>query len=553
MPGVFNALTRHAPAAPDELLKYLTPSEDFPRDGTVTNPPDQSWLDYLGMKGHDAGHAAYTGAYNLAGALSPVAPSEDGSRWAGQVPPMISGPAHAAANLFGTPNAPGHLWEGPGAGSNSEDMNALIMSGFGGNAFNPMRGRGAVPHVPNEVPNPRLYDALVQTTGLENKVARGESQIVTNQHIIDWMKDHPDTNDIDGGVLPQEQAYMNSLMRQRKVQDGTLNSDTGKPSLFGSAVAGAEQPLGLGAPRKGAGVPKGFWKHPEVVKLVEEQRRLKVPTDDLLREVGNRFLGGSPAPRAGFRAAVNEYYRHDPSWPVYKQRITSDVRAMIPEMRKTMSADDVADKLGLTSRNIVDKAMGKHYLENGTSIKAFAPPERTVRALEDAALDADEKVVARQERSTALAARARRYERFLNSDRSAASREAFGVTRKMERDYYDANPDVARPAVAPRRPPEEHHGVIAAVKDGMTYSEAAASVLGITNKYQGRGTVAGIISRAKKNGLFSDTGKPSLFGSAVSSANHDIQAASGASPTANAITHPSQHLSIEDILKLYGM
>ncbi len=56
----------------------------------------------------------------------------------------VLAPYHAAQHLFGTPSAPGHLWEGPGTvdipnTANDQSLRDLLFSFYGGQAFSPAR------------------------------------------------------------------------------------------------------------------------------------------------------------------------------------------------------------------------------------------------------------------------------------------------------------------------------------------------------------------------------------------------------------------------------
>jgi Large polyvalent protein associated domain 23 len=113
---------------------------------------DESWLDAVGLGG--LSRATQPGGddngQSFRGAILPMSTQTRGTYPGGASyedpnfawPGMITEPVHALRNLVGSPENPGTFWEGPNAGHNSEDMNTLIMSMFGGNTVK--AGKAAV-------------------------------------------------------------------------------------------------------------------------------------------------------------------------------------------------------------------------------------------------------------------------------------------------------------------------------------------------------------------------------------------------------------------------
>jgi len=101
--------------------------------GTWSNPQDQSWPDWLKMKVSDVQEGGRNAELNVLSALSPY--GSEG--W--QVPPAVHEPVNALMRLFGTPSNPGTFTQGPDAPGNADDMRTLLFSMYGGNALNPGR------------------------------------------------------------------------------------------------------------------------------------------------------------------------------------------------------------------------------------------------------------------------------------------------------------------------------------------------------------------------------------------------------------------------------
>ena len=108
------------------------------------NSDDLSWLDFVKAKSSDIGGGAYNALANITGALSPIGTSREGNM-AFQVPPMVTGLSDSLGRLVGTPNEPGNAWNISGVqefdAPIQQDMNNVLLSTFGAQAFNPLRGR----------------------------------------------------------------------------------------------------------------------------------------------------------------------------------------------------------------------------------------------------------------------------------------------------------------------------------------------------------------------------------------------------------------------------
>jgi len=122
----------------DEYGRYLDASGNvlgnsgqYQDGGQWSNPQDQSWLDYLGMKGSDVGGAAYNALANITGALSPIGTSEQGNM-ALQVPPLVTGLIDSGKRIgqqggfTGVEEFDQQL---------NQDLSNVVLSLYGGNAL----------------------------------------------------------------------------------------------------------------------------------------------------------------------------------------------------------------------------------------------------------------------------------------------------------------------------------------------------------------------------------------------------------------------------------
>lgn len=260
------------------------------------NPPDQSWLDFLGMKAHDVGSGARNALSNISGALSPVSTMRDGQdvglHW--QVPPMISGVYDAGKRLHENSTLPdGRLGiPNPGNEQNQTDVNSILMSMFGGNAFNPLKGSAAAVEAGTVIsgvhPNydilhggapvgrayVREYPKTIQLgnialepefqrqgimTEAQKLLAEKYGKPTVPDHMLSdkeygrWQKNDPAAvaDYVPFGGHNYQPAFGSDayyaaqglgVVPGTRAASGELFSDTGKPSLMGSAVVGAEHP-----------------------------------------------------------------------------------------------------------------------------------------------------------------------------------------------------------------------------------------------------------------------------------------------------------------------
>ena len=97
---------------------------------------DLSWLDFIKATGSDVGNGAYNALSNITGALSPIGTSPEGNM-ALQVPPMITGIADSYRRLS-DPTGPGNAYRLTGVpeldAPIQQDMSNVLLSLYGGNA-----------------------------------------------------------------------------------------------------------------------------------------------------------------------------------------------------------------------------------------------------------------------------------------------------------------------------------------------------------------------------------------------------------------------------------
>ena len=279
--------------------------------GQWINDPDQPWLDYIAMKGSDIGGGAYNALANITGALSPIGTSPEGNMSL-QVPPMITGIADSYRRLS-DPTGPGNAYRLTGVpeldAPIQKDMSDVLLSFTGGQAIGGL-GRAALPKrgmnriertvTDYDFPMYRMTDnagteiARAQFDELPNAVRvkdlfvdpshRGQGVASTLYgHIQDdlvkpmtpdytltpdgfefWKNSYPEAvadYRFDGQTYrqpgPLRAGAETGAVESYRMSGGpnrdrnVLWSDTGKPSIFGSALATAgEQPrnaLGAGA------------------------------------------------------------------------------------------------------------------------------------------------------------------------------------------------------------------------------------------------------------------------------------------------------------------
>jgi len=275
---------------------------------------DLSWLDFIKATGSDVGNGAYNALSNITGALSPIGTSPEGNMSL-QVPPMITGIADSYRRLS-DPTGPGNAYRLTGVpeldAPIQKDMSDVLLSFTGGQAIGGL-GRAALPKrgmnriertvTDYDFPMYRMTDnagteiARAQFDELPNAVRvkdlfvdpshRGQGVASTLYgHIQDdlvkpmtpdytltpdgfefWKNSYPEAvadYRFDGQTYrqpgPLRAGAETGAVESYRMSGGpnrdsnVLWSDTGKPSIFGSALATAgEQPrnaLGAGAMRE---------------------------------------------------------------------------------------------------------------------------------------------------------------------------------------------------------------------------------------------------------------------------------------------------------------
>jgi GNAT superfamily N-acetyltransferase len=275
---------------------------------------DLSWLDFIKATGSDVGNGAYNALSNITGALSPIGTSPEGNMSL-QVPPMITGIADSYRRLS-DPTGPGNAYRLTGVpeldAPIQKDMSDVLLSFTGGQAIGGL-GRAALPKrgmnriertvTDYDFPMYRMTDnagteiARAQFDELPNAVRvkdlfvdpshRGQGVASTLYgHIQDdlvkpmtpdytltpdgfefWKNSYPEAvadYRFDGQTYrqpgPLRAGAETGAVESYRMSGGpnrdsnVLWSDTGRPSIFGSAVATAgEQPrnaLGAGAMRE---------------------------------------------------------------------------------------------------------------------------------------------------------------------------------------------------------------------------------------------------------------------------------------------------------------
>jgi hypothetical protein len=227
-------------------------------------------------------------------------PNEDGQgeHLGFAMPGMIQEPINALSRLFGTPSNPGTFGQGPDAPGNKEDMTTLLMSMYGGNAMNPAAAipKGALASGALREAPQRMYHGTAAAEDFSHfrpssegsfgpGVYLSENPAIASQRAL--LDDGSRVFPVDAqGPFASMDDYLTALhangrdpaaAQQSLGQQGytgvsgdlgsygspkpvtnvfapgsirsattgeTLFSDTGRPSLFGSAIAGAEHPIG---------------------------------------------------------------------------------------------------------------------------------------------------------------------------------------------------------------------------------------------------------------------------------------------------------------------
>ena len=244
------------------------------------NNDDLSWLDYLKANASDGGNALSNLGRNLVEGFSPIGTSEQGNM-ALQVPPIVSGIAQSYSNLAGSPSRPGNAYDLTGVpeldAPIQQDMSNVLLSLYGGNAAAGL-ARGAT-KATAERRSIRAYH------GMDGELSGG----AFNGNSL-WANERPDIAskyaeglhrsedsvspsviplDLTGAVydatgLPNSTGLFDVARKNARDANAdiikyaggnyeainrgtavspftgeTLFSDTGKPSILGSAMAGA--------------------------------------------------------------------------------------------------------------------------------------------------------------------------------------------------------------------------------------------------------------------------------------------------------------------------
>lgn len=218
-------------------------------------------------------------------------PNEDGQgeHLGLAVPGMIQEPVNALMRLFGTPSNPGTFGQGPDAPGNADDMRTLLFSMYGGNAMNPGRllegaaakaetapqrfyhGTGAADDFSTFKPSesgafgPGVYaskdpayaayhagvddGARVMPIDVTGPFASMDDYLTTlhangrdPNAALNALLEQGYTG-VTGDIGGSNFSNVTNVFKPGSVRSATtgetLFSDTGKPSLFGAAVAGA--------------------------------------------------------------------------------------------------------------------------------------------------------------------------------------------------------------------------------------------------------------------------------------------------------------------------
>lgn len=245
--------------------------------GQWINPQDQSWLDYLKMKGSDVGGGAYNALANITGALSPVGTSPEGNMSL-QVPPMVTGLVDSAKRI----GQRGGFTRVPELDEQlKQDLSNVVLSLYGGNALAGLtKPRGALgAGAMREAGDSALNDLLTQTFSrkeFDSKFSHGGKEYTANGYIdpdgtanVDWIGlayepglkrntfiDGPNTlprsalkswRDQFTAEHPEVKSFVGERISGARNKNGSdpvqkidaLFSDTGKPNILGSALATA--------------------------------------------------------------------------------------------------------------------------------------------------------------------------------------------------------------------------------------------------------------------------------------------------------------------------
>lgn len=248
------------------------------------NNDDLSWLDYIKANASDGGNALANLGRNLVQGFSPIGSSPEGNM-AFQVPPIVSGIADSYSRLAGTPSQPGNAYNLSGVpeldAPIQQDMSNVLLSLYGGNAVSGL-ARG-MKTAEASIPPIRAYHG---TGTAFDRFGTPTVYATTNPAMASKYADM--AGGVDGpSVIPVDMSFRKILntadfeppwksgvgfneIAKRDGYDGiswgdgvysavepgtvkspltgeTLFSDTGKPSILGSAMAGAgeQKPISI--------------------------------------------------------------------------------------------------------------------------------------------------------------------------------------------------------------------------------------------------------------------------------------------------------------------
>lgn len=258
-------------------------------------------------------------------------------------------------------------------------------------------------------------------------------------------------------------------------------------------------------------LPSGFWKQPAVARMVLDMNAKGATPSKIRIAVGDAHNNGIPPTENAFHAAAAAYFKAEPTWKKTKNLVDDGRLQKILDLSRTKSNVEISKELGLAEGTVskylsrARQAAGEEsppqnmrlaarMAFDGQEIDAVGPfmPERYADRLQ-ANNKADEAAAFTQRRITAAVTDGQSLPSLL----ALKKRFGYAAVEKAREEV----PEVAsayESAYKPENPEEVRQGIIDAVKGGATY-KAAGHPFG-----KRRNAVAGIIDRAKKNGLFAN-------------------------------------------------
>lgn len=224
--------------------------DDSAGDYGTWDSSNLSWIDWLKANASDGGNALSNLGRNLVDGFSPIGTSEQGNM-ALQVPPIVSGIADSYGRLAGTPNKPGNAYNLSGVpeldAPIQQDMSNVLLSLYGGNAVAGLSKR------PGAFGGFTAYSPDGRTAAYADVLNHGDALEIANitsfpefrgqgyaKSIVDDVMREADGSPVRVSPMTDEGRGFFSN-NYRVADDGGLSaiSDTGKPSILGSAMAGA--------------------------------------------------------------------------------------------------------------------------------------------------------------------------------------------------------------------------------------------------------------------------------------------------------------------------